>query len=537
MNLKNLIKRAALAAGAITLPWAGVALDFSTEHYNDLWDASQGTVVTGHSGVHSATQITDMFGTANNQTSEDRTAAVFQDGEQAGFTHFVEWQTAEAVTIRSFNLIARHDGAGSGNRRAFNEFRLYGYDPDQEQFVLLHTLSLSVPYGDGSLGNEFFQWTNLDNEFSGDRFRAEFDQAGDMLNDGPRIVELDGSPAARSATVPNGWWLHYFDVHWFLNPDVDDAADPDGDSVENLQEYLDGSVPVKIPSMAHLTDSWDVSRGSAITASSGFHTSTRGSNLFGDYTGPALEIGGAIFDNGGGDGTVHFVEWTTPNPVEIRALSLVASFEKSSGVPRRALSGFRVYVFDSDAGNFQLIYSQTGSPLKTYDFGTVGGNFTLEVDLPEVVIGSQFRAEFVQFGSIGPRVDELNGYPVSYNDEIDDAWQRQYFGEAFRSNPLAAAGADGDRDGATNLEEFQQGLNPNVRDTGLFADLRLAPVVSWPSEVGQSYRVLRASSITPSDFEPITEFMQADSTSSIYVDIEATDSTGFYRIEMQQAAP
>ena len=59
---------------------------------NDLWDISQGSVVTGTSGADVPySDIRDMFG---GQFSEvDPGTTLFADGRPPGFVHYVEWQT------------------------------------------------------------------------------------------------------------------------------------------------------------------------------------------------------------------------------------------------------------------------------------------------------------------------------------------------------------------------------------------------------------------------------------------------------------
>ncbi|HXU75292.1 MAG TPA: LamG-like jellyroll fold domain-containing protein, partial [Methylomirabilota bacterium] len=50
-------------------------------------------------------------------------------------------------------------------------------------------------------------------------------------------------------------------------------------------------------------------------------------------------------------------------------------------------------------------------------------------------------------------------------DEISDAWQRQHFGANYQNDPDAAASADPDGDGLTNLEEYRRGTDPKNPDS------------------------------------------------------------------------
>ena len=52
-------------------------------------------------------------------------------------------------------------------------------------------------------------------------------------------------------------------------------------------------------------------------------------------------------------------------------------------------------------------------------------------------------------------------------DGIPDAWKIVNFGANWATNPLAAAGADPDGDGKTNLQEYQDGTNPNNANSAL----------------------------------------------------------------------
>jgi hypothetical protein len=52
----------------------------------------------------------------------------------------------------------------------------------------------------------------------------------------------------------------------------------------------------------------------------------------------------------------------------------------------------------------------------------------------------------------------------SCNDAIPDSWRKKYFG-AVKCDGDGAADADPDKDGLTNLQEFNYGTNPNLSDT------------------------------------------------------------------------
>ena len=86
---------------------------------SDLFDVAHGeSHVTGYSGGSHARNPTDMF--SGSQGSPDR-ATIFEDGQQVGFEHWVEWKTKKEVTLQSVGLFAAHDA--NRFRRAFSTFK------------------------------------------------------------------------------------------------------------------------------------------------------------------------------------------------------------------------------------------------------------------------------------------------------------------------------------------------------------------------------------------------------------------------------
>ncbi len=169
---------------------------------DDLWDISQGSVVTGHSGMAGGFS-------ANEFISESLgTWPIFRDDRHENFVHFFEWQTSSDIDLKSFSMIAAHDlGGGRDARyRGFKTFRLFGFNDSTSTFDQLFELTdipllykdtdplpgmlMDYRYGDNGLAF----WANIPT-FTGDRFRAEFVQyssAGFGHASGPRIRELDG---------------------------------------------------------------------------------------------------------------------------------------------------------------------------------------------------------------------------------------------------------------------------------------------------------------------------------------------------------
>ena len=174
---------------------------------NDLWDVSQGSKVTDTSGIMNpgggfwASYADNMFGAVHPGTAEAYNT-LFPDGKAAGYTHWIEWQTPSEIALKSFNLVAGHDGdskysKGSIFKRGFSEFELFAWDGSGWTSVYDF---MTDSDGDGLYGGgpsypaktALELTVNLGSPMIAQRFRAEFTQAGDSINGGPRILELDG---------------------------------------------------------------------------------------------------------------------------------------------------------------------------------------------------------------------------------------------------------------------------------------------------------------------------------------------------------
>jgi hypothetical protein len=182
---------------------------------SDLWDISQGSVVTGTSGVIApVSDIRDMFGGAFSQVEPGNT--LFTNNYPAGFVHYVEWQTPGPVTLNSFNLFASGDGptAPFPTQREFAQFVLKAKSsPLATNYDLtLYTLVVTNhPYTFVDPVNAALVVANI-TPVTAQYFRAEFTQynAGNGY-DGPRIIELDGFGSRLPSCTPPpsgmvGWW-------------------------------------------------------------------------------------------------------------------------------------------------------------------------------------------------------------------------------------------------------------------------------------------------------------------------------------------
>lgn len=210
-----------------------------------------------------------------------------------------------------------------------------------------------------------------------------------------------------------------------------------------------------------IDDAWDVAQGVKVTSNSKALSGNEPLDMFGQRgsrNGQNHNPGVFIFDNWGAE---HFVEWKTPSPVSIRAFELILIHD--GDIPRRAISKFRLLGFAEEGGEFVELYS---TDIKVpYQTPPKHPMLTLRIDLPSTFVGKQFRAEFQSnenYSHNGPRIVELDGYAVAFDDLIEDAWQEKYFGTNFMHNPDAGADADPDKDGLTNLQEYRMWVDPTI---------------------------------------------------------------------------
>jgi hypothetical protein len=165
---------------------------------SDLWDLSQGAVLTATSGAlnyhpgyasDARNALGGVFGTieAGNLLFKDYNAPGATGGNVApGFVHFIEWETPAEIMLRSFSLHAYNEGM---LRRAFNRFTLYGRADPGDAWNVVYDTGAGYTYGPGQL-DLTVNVTPLASKY----FRAEFVQNtwSDPRAVGPRIQEIDG---------------------------------------------------------------------------------------------------------------------------------------------------------------------------------------------------------------------------------------------------------------------------------------------------------------------------------------------------------
>lgn len=164
-------------------------------------------------------------------------------------------------------------------------------------------------------------------------------------------------------------------------------------------------------------DLWDVARGGTVIASSELH-STAGeqdsfaTDSFGAATTAAIEPGMTIFRDQDPDGSLHFIEWSTPAVFELTGFRLHAAHDEAP--QQRAFRAFRLLARGVDRGDYTTLYSgPAGVPYP--DAGEVLANSRELTRCPKLrpFPAREFRAEFTQDGGClpcGPRVIELDGF-------------------------------------------------------------------------------------------------------------------------------
>lgn len=514
---------------ALTLDGSAANLPHMTD---DAWDTAQGAKVTSHSELWKKQAPSDLFGTG--LSHYEGGTLIFADEGKDGTIHFVEWQTPKVVTIRAFGLHAAHD-PGAPYRRSIRKFRLLGFDKDEGEFIELYSNEIALPYSATQRPNFLNLCGTLGSPFVGNRFRAEFVKHGDEVQSGPRINELDGFAVAPDDLIDDEWQSRYFGTDFIHNPDAGADADPDGDSVSNLLEFRNGTIPTIAEGWYGITsnDLWDASAGTQILGHSGLVDVRHALGMFGASNASDEKSDATVFGDGQTDGFVHYIEWATPAKVTVKAFNIHAQHDSGPGY-LRAFREVRFYTRDAAAGVFNLIETRSlPAPTAMPYPGSTKNTIELPIVLDEPVTNNQFRIEFVQSGGAahnGPRILEIDAFAIPPVDSIDDTWQSEYFGITFLTNPLAAPDQDPDGDNSTNEEEYVLGTNPNDPLSG-FAANRMAPVISWNSKQGATYRVKRADADDPSNYVIVAEAFQATESVSTFVDITASDAKGFYVIE------
>ncbi len=125
----------------------------------------------------------------------------------------------------------------------------------------------------------------------------------------------------------------------------------------------------------------------------------------------------------------------------------------------------------------------------------------------------------------------------SWGDGIPDEWRLLYFGTISQSNLNAAAGADPDGDGMSNLAEFKAGTNPVKSDSKLTVSAahgQHGPVLRWMSKAGKRYIVESTPNLNAAAWTTVAGSVLGNGA---LVEAEAGDSSNkakFYRIRIAE---
>lgn len=409
----------------------------------DLWDISQGTVITSTSGPIPGYSIESMFG-----GSGGGDWAYFSDTHPPGFVHYVEWETPGDVTVARVQLYAMGDYffGFANNERDFAHFTLKAksagsstYDQTLIDYTPTHPYTFVGPFPlviDQTVG-----------PILSHSFRAEFAQFDTGSGfDGPRIVELDafGPPPPVITTQPTSVLLN------FAMPAIF-AADATGTGTLQYQWFKDGSplsgqtanilriasasnadqgaytvavtdangTTMSAPATLSIdyfnaqqsnADLFDVNSGINITAQSSLYPNVgTPSGMFGNINNNIWESYLTYFADFQATGTVHSVEWTTPNPVTLKSLRLFAYGDPwlNNG---REFDKFTLKAKSPGSSTFDVVVT-TFTPGHPYTF--LDNQLILDTEFAPVQ-ATAFRAEFLQytagFGTDGPRIVELDGF-------------------------------------------------------------------------------------------------------------------------------
>jgi len=413
---------------------------------NDLWDVSQGTVVTGSSDILPGYSAAAMFGEFGQNNGFGLTWTYFNDNQPAGTVHYVEWETPGDVKVGRVRLHAFGDGPSLNNGREFNQVTIKAKSADSSDYdITVLTFTPSHPYTYIDAASALIV-DELIPAVTSRSFRAEFVQyqAGNGW-DGPRIVEMDAFPVPppqitqqpQSAVVnfampvvfsvqaTGAGTLHY---QWFrdglllegktlptLRINSATALDQGAYSVSVTD---DNSTAVAGPATLTLdflnvhqssADLWDVNSGVIITASSGYltHAGTP-EGMFGRFSAD-WESHLTYFADNQPTGTVHSVEWTIPSPASVRTLRLFAYGDPflNNG---REFDSLTVRAKSAGSSVFDVVVV-TFKPSHPYTF--LDGTLILDLEIPPIV-ASAFRAEFTQYtagnGFDGPRIVEFDAF-------------------------------------------------------------------------------------------------------------------------------
>lgn len=408
---------------------------------NDLWDISQGTVVTASSPTIPGYIPESIFGHPGPLIGW----TYFDDTQPAGYVHVVEWETQADVNVGLIRLFAFGDDF-LNNGREFSQLTIKAKSPGSSTYDIT-VLSYTPTHPYTFVGpNELLINQIISPTIVARYFRAEFEQyTAGFSFDGPRIVELDafsppppeitgqpgdtvvnvGMPAEFNVVATGTGSLQY---QWFKDGSPIAGATSTKYRIPIVTPNDMGTYSVSITDANGTTfsgaatlnidllnvqqsvaDVWDVNTGSAISAISPYlNFAGTPEGMFGGVS-AMHESYLTYFADNQPTGTVHYVEWTTPSPVTVRSLRLFAYGDPFLNHGRE----FESVTFKAKSAGSTTYDIMIGTFSQTHPYTFLDNQLILDTSITPVTSGA-FRAEFNQYtagnGFDGPRIVEIDGF-------------------------------------------------------------------------------------------------------------------------------
>jgi len=160
---------------------------------DDLWDVSQGSVVTDSSPILCGSDASNILGANLGYIEPGQGVTLFADCYGSGAWHYVRWITPQDVTVGAFNLYAAHDGYSNGYGRSFNRFELLAKPTGSATWETIFAQDVTVPYAYLDESTKLLICAVLSQPVTAREFEARFRQHTDVAYaKGPRVFELDG---------------------------------------------------------------------------------------------------------------------------------------------------------------------------------------------------------------------------------------------------------------------------------------------------------------------------------------------------------
>jgi hypothetical protein len=183
-----------------------------------------------------------------------------------------------------------------------------------------------------------------------------------------------------------------------------------------------------------------------------------------------------------------------------------------------------------------VAWSIVSGPISGISSGGLASAGNVYIDTAALIGGSaqalsgQFNLTVLNVGN--------DDFGIYANDQIDDSWQVQFFGE---NNPNAGPTVDFDGTGQTNLFKFVAGLNPLDGSRFLIA---VSPVPGQPGQksivfspivAGRNYTVQGTSTLPlPASWSPLSSTSQLPDNGAVrtVTDLSASPAPKFYRVSI-----